>query len=170
MKSRFVCSQTAWDRFKFFVRGPSSIVYQSQAEAIAFWDNVPKGSELQKLLDQYIIACDKGVGIRGTASRDEKLSQKIIRGDKNTNSDLRNWSNSQISILKADRKGNNKLVFDLLKKIGTRAVSEKDFRSNSREVVKTDRSEPELSSSLNRNTSQSEKSISKPPSDNSEPL
>jgi hypothetical protein len=150
MKSRFVYSQTAWDRFKFFVRGPSSIVYQSQAEAIAFRDAFDKNTEMWKLLDQYISACNSGVGHRGPASRDEGLHRQISFYQVNTNSDLRDWANSQISILKADGKGNNKLVFNLLKKIGTRAVSEKDFRSNSREVVKTDRS--------------------KPTSDNSEPL
>jgi hypothetical protein len=170
MKSRFVCSQTAWDRFKFFVRGPSSIVYQSQAEAIAFRDAFHRNTEMWKLLDQYINACNSGVGHRGPASRDEGLHRQISFYQVNTDSDLRDWANSQISILKADGKGNNKLVFDLLKKIGTRAVSEKDFRSNSREVVKTDRSKPELSSSPNRNTSQPEKSISKPTSDNSELL
>ena len=170
MKSRFVCSQTTWDRLKFFVTGPSSIVYQSQAEAIAFRDAFHRNTEMWKLLDQYINACNSGVGHRGPANRAEGLHRQISLYQVNIDSDLRDWTNSQISILKADGKGNNKLVFNLLKKIGTRAVSEKDFRSNSREVVKTDRSEPELSSSLNRNTSQSEKSISKPPSDNSEPL
>jgi hypothetical protein len=170
MKSRFVCSQTAWDRFKFFVRGPSSIVYQSQAEAIAFRDAFHRNTEMWKLLDQYINACNSGVGHLGPANRDEGLFRQISFYQVNIDSDLRDWANSQISILKADGKGNNKLVFDLLKKIGTRAVSEKDFRSNSREVVKTDRFKPELSSSPNRNTSQPEKSISKPPSDNSEPL
>lgn len=145
MKSRFVFSQTAWDRFKFFVRGPSSIVHQSQAEAKAFRDNVPNGSELQKLLDQYISACDTGVGFHGIANRDDNLSQKIIRGEVNTNSDLRNWANSQISILKADGKGNNKLVFDLLKNIGAKAVSKKPSSSSSSGVSTTDNSNTQFS-------------------------
>jgi hypothetical protein len=170
MKSRFVYSQRAWDRFKFFVRGPSSLIYQSQAEAIAFRDAFHRNTEMWKLLDQYISTCNSGVGHLGPASRDEGLHRKISFYEVNIDSDLHDWANSQISILKASGKNNNKLAFDLLKKIGTRAVTEKDFRSNSREVVKTDRSKPELSSSPNRNTSQPEKSISKPPSDNSEPL
>jgi hypothetical protein len=167
MKSRFVFSQTAWDRFKFFVRGPSSLVYQSQAEAIAFRDAFHRNTEMWKLLDQYVNACNSGLGHRDPAVRDEGLHRQISFYEVNIDSDLQDWANSQISILKAAGKGNNKLVFDLLKKIGTRAVTTNDFRSNSREVVKKNRSLPDLSSSPSRNTSQPEKSISKPPSDNS---
>jgi len=159
MKSRFVFSQTAWDRFKFFVKGPSSIVHQSQAEAKAFRDNV-WDPELKKLLDQYISACDKGVGFHGIADRDDKLSQKIIRGEVNTNSDLRNWANSQISILKADGKGNNKSVFELLKNIGTKAVSKKPSSSSSSGVSSADNSKTQ-------STDASKSPIIKPKNDTS---
>jgi hypothetical protein len=124
MKSRFVYSQTAWERIKYFVKGPTAIVHQSMAEAIAYRDNV-WDPELKKLLNSYIEGCKNAVGFQGDADKDIRLEQKIIRNEENLTSSLRDWANSQISILKADGKGDNKLAFDLLKKIANKAQSNK---------------------------------------------
>jgi hypothetical protein len=121
MKSRFVCSQTAWDRFKFFVRGPSSIVYQSMAEATAY-RNAAQDPELKKLLGAYVSGCATAVGFRGMAEEDEKLFQKLIRGDENLHSGLSYWAKKQIDILKADGRGQNAQAFEVLNKISDRAL------------------------------------------------
>jgi hypothetical protein len=121
MKSKFVFSQTAWDRFKFFVRGPSSIVYQSMAEAIAYRD-AAQDPELKKLLSAYVNGCETAVGFRGHAKRDEELFQKLIRGEENLHSGLSFWAKKQIDILKADNKGQNAQSFETLNKISDRAL------------------------------------------------
>ena len=121
MKSKFVFSQTAWDRFKFFVRGPSSIVYQSMAEATAYRD-AAQDPELKKLLGAYVSGCATAVGFRGMAGIDEELFQKLIRGDENLHSGLSYWAKNQIDILKADGKGQNAQAFETLNKISDRAL------------------------------------------------
>lgn len=129
MKSKFVFSQTAWDRFKFFVRGPSSIVYQSMAEATAYKDTT-QDPELKKLLGAYVSGCATAVGFRGMAERDEKLFQKLIRGDENLHSGLSYWAKKQIDILKADGRGQNAQAFEALNKISDRALITKRSTRN----------------------------------------
>ncbi len=178
MKSRFVYSQSVWERIKYFVKGPTAIVHQSMSEAVAYRDNV-WDPELKKLLNSYIEGCKSAVGIQGDADKDTRLEQKIIRNEENLTSGLRDWANAQISILKADGKGNNRLAFDLLKKISNKA------QSNLTPALKPPTTKPPATSTFSDNSevqipSSSKVTKNKPSkftitpkahkSDNSEPL
>jgi hypothetical protein len=158
MKSKFVFSQTAWDRFKFFARGPSSIVYQSMAEAIAYRD-AAQDPELKKLLSAYVIGCETAVGFLGHAKRDEELFQKLIRGDENLSSGLSYWAKKQIDILKADGRGQNAQAFETLNKISDRALITK--RPTRNPFVPSETQNPSNSGSAKTDTKQNSENNNK---------
>ena len=121
MKSKFVFSQTAWDRFKFFIKGPTAVVHQSMGEAIAYRDLI-YDTELKRLLNSYISGCEAAVGIHGNANRDEALWNKLFWKKENLTTDLSYWAKKQIDMLKADGKGRNQQAFEILNKISDRAL------------------------------------------------
>lgn len=59
------------------------------------------------------------------AEGDEKLFQKLIRGEENLHSGLSDWAKKQIDILKADGRGQNAQAFEALNKISDRALINK---------------------------------------------